>query len=70
MFSRARDASKAALVGLTRQGYRLIDCQLPSAHLATLGAVNIPRRAFIAYLERWRESDFRAPSGPLPPLVA
>lgn len=70
MFSRCRDASKVALVGLTRLGYRLIDCQLPSAHLATLGAVNIPRSAFNSYLGRWCESDFRAASGHLPPLVA
>lgn len=66
MFSRARDASKAALVGLCGLGYRLIDCQLPSEHLARLGAVNMPRRTFNAYLGRWCDCDFRAEGGPLP----
>ena len=68
MFSRARDASKTALVALTRLGYRLIDCQLPNAHLMSLGAQNVPRRWFNACLDRWCDADFRAPSGPLPPF--
>ena len=70
MFSRARDASKAALVGLCALGYWLIDCQLPSKHLARLGAVDMPRPAFNAYLEQWCEIDFRAESGRLPPPSA
>lgn len=53
MFSRMRDASKVALVHLCRQGYRLIDCQLPSAHLASLGATNVSRRTFASLLEQW-----------------
>ena len=65
MFSRARDASKAALVALTRLGYRLIDCQLPSPHLARLGAIDIPRRVFTGHLDRWCEADFRAQRGRL-----
>lgn len=69
MFSRARDASKTALVALARLGYRLIDCQLPNAHLASLGALKIPRRAFNACLDRWCDADFRAPAGPLPPFT-
>lgn len=56
MFSLARDASKVALkqlvdVALAR-GTALIDCQLASAHLASLGAREIPRREFVARLER------------------
>jgi len=51
MFSRRSDASKAALVWLTRQlsawGFRFIDCQLPTAHLFSMGATEIPRRRFI-----------------------
>ena len=70
MFSRARDASKAALVGLCALGYWLIDCQLPSKHLARLGAVDMPRPAFNAYLEQWCEIEFRAESGRLPPPSA
>ena len=66
MFSRARDASKAALVSLCGLGYRLVDCQVPSDHLASLGAMEIPRRTFNAHLERLCDVEFRAPSGPLP----
>ncbi len=50
MFSRAPDASKVALVKLVErlsaQGVRLIDCQQATAHLASLGAREIPRREF------------------------
>ena len=50
MFSRARDASKIALVALVRrlaaEGYGLIDCQMHTAHLASLGAREIPRAEF------------------------
>jgi len=56
MFSRATDASKLALVHLTRQlarwGYGLIDCQMRTAHLASLGAREIPRSAFSRALEQ------------------
>jgi leucyl/phenylalanyl-tRNA--protein transferase len=50
MFTRARDASKVALVHLVRrlqrQGYGLIDCQMHTAHLASLGARSIARSEF------------------------
>jgi leucyl/phenylalanyl-tRNA--protein transferase len=56
MFSRATDASKLALVHLARQlarwGYGLIDCQMRTAHLASLGAREIPRSAFSRALEQ------------------
>ncbi len=56
MFTRATDASKVAFVHLVRQlerwGYRLIDCQLPSGHLFSLGAEEIRRRDFLDHLER------------------
>ena len=55
MFSRAADASKIAFVYLTRQlaawGFRFIDCQLPSAHLASLGAEELRRRQFLGLLD-------------------
>jgi leucyl/phenylalanyl-tRNA--protein transferase len=55
MFSRERDASKAALAGLVRRGAAhgidVIDCQLPSAHLRSLGSRPIPRSEFLAYLQ-------------------
>ena len=50
MFSRARDASKVALAQLVavcrRNAIAVIDCQLPSRHLGSLGARTIPRAAF------------------------
>jgi leucyl/phenylalanyl-tRNA--protein transferase len=56
MFSLERDASKAALAGLVRQcladGTELIDCQLPSAHLRSLGSRALPRQEFLDRLER------------------
>jgi len=54
MFSRARDASKVALVRLVdwarAEAVELIDCQLPTPHLASLGAENVPRDRFLARL--------------------
>jgi leucyl/phenylalanyl-tRNA--protein transferase len=54
MFSRARDASKAALAHLVAlcqpNAIVAIDCQLPSRHLASLGARTIPRAQFRALL--------------------
>jgi leucyl/phenylalanyl-tRNA--protein transferase len=56
MFTRATDASKVAFTHLVRQlekwGYTLIDCQLPSVHLFSLGAEEIRRRDFMDHLER------------------
>ncbi|SEK92862.1 leucyl/phenylalanyl-tRNA--protein transferase [Halomonas daqiaonensis] len=57
MFSRQADASKVALVQLARAmaagGGRLIDCQMHTEHLASLGARDIARTEFIGYLEQW-----------------
>ena len=57
MFSRTTDASKVALVYLVRQlqawGFRMIDCQVSSAHLASLGAADLPRHEFTAMLDRF-----------------
>jgi leucyl/phenylalanyl-tRNA--protein transferase len=54
MFSKAADASKIALVHLARQlerwGFGLIDCQMSTPHLASLGAREIPRAEFIRAL--------------------
>jgi leucyl/phenylalanyl-tRNA--protein transferase len=54
MFSRERDASKVALAALVRacprNGIVVIDCQLASRHLASLGSRSIPRRDFLALL--------------------
>jgi leucyl/phenylalanyl-tRNA--protein transferase len=55
MFTRAPDASKVALVRLVERlrgaDYRLIDCQQATAHLASLGAREIPRRTFAQLLQ-------------------
>ncbi|HJX58717.1 MAG TPA: leucyl/phenylalanyl-tRNA--protein transferase [Thiobacillus sp.] len=56
MFARETDASKVALVVLVSKlrewGFVLIDCQIPSAHLTSLGAEEIARSAFLTELER------------------
>ena len=55
MFSRQTDASKVALTRLVQQlrawAFSVIDCQVASPHLFTLGAEEIPRQAFLALLE-------------------
>ena len=54
MFSRASDASKAALVHLARQLERwqfgLIDCQMSTPHLESLGAREMARKDFMRAL--------------------
>jgi leucyl/phenylalanyl-tRNA---protein transferase len=54
MFSRMRDASKvalAALVARLRLGeFELLDCQFMTDHLASLGAVEIPRETYLSML--------------------
>jgi leucyl/phenylalanyl-tRNA--protein transferase len=58
MFSRARDASKVALVHLVdlltdeHAESRLLDTQWRTEHLGTLGVVEIPRAEYLARLER------------------
>jgi len=55
MFSRVTDSSKAALallIGkLVQWDFRLIDCQVSSDHLLSLGAEEIPRTEFINLLQ-------------------
>ncbi|MEO7726636.1 MAG: leucyl/phenylalanyl-tRNA--protein transferase [Burkholderiales bacterium] len=55
MFTRARDASKIALAHLARQlarwGFGMIDCQMHTAHLAAMGARDIPRADFMRRLQ-------------------
>jgi leucyl/phenylalanyl-tRNA--protein transferase len=54
MFTRVTDASKIALVHLCRylerRAFAMIDCQMVTRHLATLGASAIPRGEFMARL--------------------
>jgi leucyl/phenylalanyl-tRNA---protein transferase len=54
MFHRASDASKIALVGLVQQcrtaGVELLDVQMPSPHLASMGALTVPRAEYLRRL--------------------
>ena len=54
MFARATDASKVALVHgvalLRERQFALIDCQVASAHTASLGATNVSRVEFLRLL--------------------
>jgi leucyl/phenylalanyl-tRNA--protein transferase len=65
MFSRATDASKVALVHLVsflkEKGFPLIDCQMNTPLLASLGAREIPRRAFLRQVAAL--VDYVEPSG-------
>ena len=55
MFSRASNASKVALLALCRQlvkhDFAVLDCQVPSPHLLSLGATGMPRREFASLIE-------------------
>lgn len=57
MFSRSSDASKVALVKLSEQliakKFKLIDCQVHSKHLQSLGAKPIQRELFIQFLNNF-----------------
>jgi leucyl/phenylalanyl-tRNA--protein transferase len=56
MFARVSDGSKVALAYLVhflrQHGVELIDCQQETGHLASLGARPIPRKDFIAHLQK------------------
>ncbi|SPJ28457.1 Leucyl/phenylalanyl-tRNA--protein transferase [Falsiruegeria mediterranea M17] len=67
MFSRRTDASKIALAylvdRLTQTGFSLFDTQFLTAHLASLGAIEIPRARYHQLLEAavTQSADFTAP---------
>ena len=64
MFSLERDASKVALARLVEEcrarHIQVIDCQVASSHLASLGAREVSRDEFVALLRRYAR---RAPCG-------
>ena len=66
MFSRRTDASKIAFVHLVRQladwGFGMIDCQMTTRHLASLGAREISRQEFSARLAELVKSTHRIAS--------
>ncbi|MDQ8020524.1 MAG: leucyl/phenylalanyl-tRNA--protein transferase [Moraxellaceae bacterium] len=59
MFHRATDASKVAFAHLARwleeQGFVVIDCQMTTAHLASLGGRELARADFVAGLPQWTQ---------------
>ena len=56
MFSRETNASKAAMIALgrilTENGFELLDCQVQSPHLLSLGASLMPRQVFSSVLRK------------------
>ena len=61
MFHTQRDASKVALVHLVARlrvgGFRLLDTQFVTPHLARFGAVAVPRREYRAMLDAATASE-------------
>lgn len=61
MFSRCSDASKIAFAHLTRyleqRNFRVLDCQMTTQHLASLGGREIPREVFSRLLETLTSQD-------------
>lgn len=55
MFSKTSNASKVGFIYLVeklkKQGITLIDCQVHTQHLESLGAEEIPREVFLSYLQ-------------------
>ncbi|TXD82533.1 leucyl/phenylalanyl-tRNA--protein transferase [Subsaximicrobium wynnwilliamsii] len=52
MFAKVSNASKVGFISFIQNSeYKLIDCQVYTNHLASLGAKDIPRAAFLKYLE-------------------
>lgn len=74
MFHRETDASKVALVHLvarlTTDGFRLLDTQFVTPHLATLGAVEVPRNRYQRMLEAALPVPARFSPAPLDPSTA
>jgi leucyl/phenylalanyl-tRNA--protein transferase len=56
MFSHVTNGSKVALIALCRVlrawGYELLDAQVASTHLQTMGAFEMPRGRFLAHVEQ------------------
>lgn len=64
MFSRKTDASKAGFVTLVERlrdwGFKMIDCQMPTQHLASFGARAIARQAFAETLAKYLDEPSSA----------
>lgn len=74
MFSRARDSSKVALVHLVARlrlgGFRLLDTQWVTSHLAQFGAVEMPRLDYRRKLEAAVAHKAAFPPAPDPETLA
>ena len=61
MYSAVPDASKIALARLVhllkQTGVKLLDCQVTSDHLLTLGMRPVPRKSFVEYLNLYIDSE-------------
>lgn len=72
MFSAIPNASKIALLALTRHmldtGMQILDCQVVSPHLVTLGAGTLPRSEFVRLLEQACARASRHDDWPAEPL--
>lgn len=70
MFSRESDASKVALAHLVARlrvgGYKLLDCQFITDHLASLGAIEIGRSDYRALLDEALGAGVAAAAGRAP----
>lgn len=59
MFHKKTDASKVGFITLVNRltscGFALIDCQVPTPHLESLGAMQIPRTEFLELLDLLKE---------------
>jgi leucyl/phenylalanyl-tRNA---protein transferase len=73
MFHRASDASKIALVALVQQcrntGLELIDVQMPSAHLASMGALTVRRADYLRRLAAVADRPVNFTAAPFVPPV-
>ena len=73
MFHRASDASKIALVALVQQcgatGIELLDVQMPTAHLASLGAVTVRRADYLRRLAAVVDRPVNFTAAPFVPPV-
>ena len=70
MFHREPDASKVALLELVARfaeaGGELLDVQLTTDHLRSLGATDLPRQTFLRRLQEQRDRDVRLATGQRP----
>jgi leucyl/phenylalanyl-tRNA--protein transferase len=74
MFSLRSNASKIALLVLDRMledgTFGLVDCQVQSHHLTSMGASNLPRRKFVELLDDLCEPDDAFENWPQKPIFA